>query len=175
MYVSKFLQLKTRRYLRKNEVKRKTTDYGVARKIGIIFTSEGIEKHKAVKSFIKSLKEEGKDVTVLSYLKKGHENHEFLFDFISANDISFWGSITNESAQKFAGESFDYLLDLDTTSNQIIENILAMSKAKCRVGMYQEKKDLFFELMISPENPESVEDLIKDIHHYTKRLIVNGE
>jgi hypothetical protein len=175
MYVTKFLQLNTKRHLRKNLSTRGTTDYRKAKKIGIVFSTEGIEKHNAVKTLVKDLQEDGKEVTVISFLPPGKQNHEFLFDIISPNDISFWGSLQNEDAKRFADESFDYLLDLDTNSNEIIDNILAMSKAKCRVGIYHEKRDPYFELMINPKNPDSVQELIKDIHHYTKKITVNGE
>lgn len=174
MYVNKFLQLNTKRHLRKNRSQRVTTDYKKASKIGIVFSTEGMDKHNAIKSLVKELKEEGKEVSVISYLPPKQQNHEFLFDIISANDISFWGTLKNEEARKFVMESFDYLLDLDTASNGIVENILAMSKAKCRVGIYREGKGPFFELMISPKNPDSVQDLIQDIHFYTKNISVNG-
>ena len=173
MYVAKFLQFNTKRYLKKNKVHRITTDFIKSNKIGIIFSAEGMQKHNAVKSLIKKLKEQGKEVTVLSYLATGQQNHEFLFDIIGPNDINFWGLNKNDDAEKFADESFDYLLDLDITSNQVIENILAKSKAKCRVGIYKEGKGPFFELMISPKNPESSEELINDIYHYTKSITVN--
>jgi hypothetical protein len=173
MYVAKFLQFNTKKSLRKNKVHRVTTDFIKSNKIGIIFSAEGMQKHNAVKSLIKKLKEQGKDVTVLSYLASGQQNHEFLFDIIGPNDINFWGLNKNEDALKFADETFDYLLDLDITRNLVIENILAKSRAKCRVGIYKEGMGSFFELMISPQNPESSEELINDIYHYTKSITVN--
>ncbi|NNF22089.1 MAG: hypothetical protein HKN67_09110 [Saprospiraceae bacterium] len=150
-----------------------TTDFVKSQKIGIIFSAGGMQKHNAVKSLIRKLKEQGKEVSALSYLAPGQQNHEFLFDIFGPNDISFWGINQNAEVEKFADEPFDYLLDLDVSSNPIIENILARSKAKCRVGIYKEGKGPFFELMISPKNSESSEELIRDIYHYTKSIIVN--
>lgn len=174
MYVKKFLQFNTNRLLRRNTTARSTTDFKKATRIGIIFSAEGIEKHNAIKKLIKDLKNDGKKVTVLSYLGKGKQNHEFLFEIISSNDVSFFGSLRNDIAIKFAEEEFDYLLNLDTSGNHIIENILAMSKAKCRVGIYREDTNPFYELMISPKNPDSTEDLIQDIYRYTKNITING-
>jgi hypothetical protein len=175
MFISKFLEFNTKRYLRKNEVDRKTIGFRKAQKIGIIFSAEGIEKHHAIKSLIKDLKEEGKEVAVLSFLGKGKQNHEFLFDIITVNDIGFWGSIQNENILKFAEEPFDYLFHLDTTDNRILDNILAMSKAKCRVGLFKEGRGSYFELMINPKDPASSEELIHDIYHYTKTITVNDK
>ena len=173
MFKTKFIELKTKRYLRKNATKRLTTDYGEANNIGIIFSSEDLLKHKAVKSFVKKLTLEGKNVTVISFVGKGKQNHEFLYDIITPGDISFWGSINDETAQKFVNESFDYLFNLDLDSNQVIENILAKSKAKCRVGIYNEEKSSFYELMINPGKEGSISNLIEDIHHYARKLTVN--
>ena len=111
MYVTKFLQFNTKRHLKKNKVQRMTTDFIKSRKIGVIFSAEGMQKHNAVKSLIKKLKEQGKEVTVLSYLAPGRHNHEFLFDIIGPNDISFWGVNRSDDAQKFIEESFDFLLE----------------------------------------------------------------
>jgi len=175
MFKKKFIRLKTKRYLRKNETQRLTTDYGQANRIGIIFSAEDLLKHQAVKSFVKTLTAEGKQVTVLSYLGKGKHNFEFLFDIITPNDINIWGTINSETAQEFANEPFDYLFNLDLDSNQVIENILAMSKAKCRVGRYGEDKSPFYELMINPKQGGSISNLIEDIHHYARKLTVNGK
>lgn len=147
----------------------------MAKNIGIIFTVEGPDKHKAIKAFVKELENEGKNVEVMSYLGKGKDNYEFLFNFISYGDINIWGKIKNEDALKFSEKKFDYLFNIDHIRNRIIENILARSKAKCRIGVYVENNDAFYELMVNSKDNDSPRELIQIMHHYAKKIVVNGE
>lgn len=175
MFKKKFLSLNTKLFLKKNKVSRTTTGYLRAKIIGIIFTVEGLDKHKAIKSFIKELENEGKNVEVLSYLGKGKDNYEFLFNFISYGDINIWGKLKNKAALKFSEKKFDYLFNIDHARNRIIENILARSKARCRIGVYVENNDAFYELMVNSKNNDNPEELIQTMHHYARKIVVNGK
>ncbi len=175
MFKKKFLSLSTKLFLKKNKASRPTTGYRRAKNIGIIFTVEGTDKHKAIKSFVKELENDGKNVEVLSYLGKGKDNYEFLFDFISNGDINLWGKLINETALKFSEKKFDYLFNIDHTRNRILENILARSMAKCRIGVYTENNDAFYELMVNSKHNDNPEELIQTMHHYARKIVVNGK
>ncbi len=174
MFKKKFLNLRTKAILRKNDALRESTAFQKAKFVGIIFAIEGMEKHKAVKRFIKDLEDEGKEVEVLTYLGKGRDNHEFLFDFIAPGDISFWGNITNQRALTFAEKEFDYLFNFDNSRNHVIENILARSKAKCRVGCYSKENLDFFEFMVQPQSVGTEGSIVGDLSHYVRKITVNG-
>lgn len=148
---------------------RSSTSYDQAKSIGIIFSTDDLKKHETVKKFVKRLERDGKKVHVLSFLPKGKENFEFLFDFFTEKDVSFWGNFTAELVINFANKPFDYLFYLDVDSNLLIKNILAMSKAKCRVGKFDEENNAFFELMIQTHNG-STEYLVDEMYKYTKIL-----
>ena len=60
MLNKKFLSLKTRSYLRKNDTKRANLAYNSAKTVGIIFTTEDLKKHELIKKFIKDLENDGK-------------------------------------------------------------------------------------------------------------------
>ena len=174
MFKKKFLNLRTRSFLRQNKSARESRTFRQAKHVGILFSIEGIEKHKAVKTFIKSLEDEGKQVEVLTYLGKGKDNHEFLFDFISANDISFWGNITNTRALTFADKEFDYLFNFDVYRHHVIENILARSKAKCRVGCFNNENEDFFEFMVRPKSIDTEGAVVSDLSHYARQIVTKG-
>lgn len=164
----KFLNIRTRSALKRNKAVRSTIPYQAASQIGIIFTVEDKMKHQQVKEFIARLQQDGKDVQVLEYLPKKKDNPEFMFDFFTAQDLTFWGKINNSTADKFCRINFDYLFNIDTQSNPLILNLLANCKAHCRVGRFQEKSSPFFELMI--ETNGSIQGLIDHMYEYTKKL-----
>jgi len=162
------LTYKTKSLAKKNTAERTSKAYSSAEHIGILFTIEDLNKHEKIKGFIEDLEDDGKQVDVLAYLPKNKENHEFFFDFFTAKDFNFWGSITSDKIEAFASKSFDYLLYLDNTSDLIMRNLLAKSNAKCRVGKFSEENEPFCEMMINTEG--SVESLIEEIYKYTKIL-----
>jgi hypothetical protein len=163
-----FLKYKTRSYLKHNTALRTSLPYNKANSIGIIFSVEDRRKHDDIKEFVRRLELEGKHVTVMSFLPKNADNYEFLFDFFTEKDLNFWGNIQSESANRFADMTFDFLFYLDTEPNPFILNILARSRAHCRVGKYFPKGEQYFEFML--EIKGGTKALIDGIHRYASKI-----
>jgi hypothetical protein len=168
MFKMSFLQMRTSSALKKNHILRASTPYKHAQNIGIIFSVEDKQKHDDVKDLIRHFEQDGKKVSVLEFLPKKKDNYEFLFDFFSITDLTFWGKINSSKAIKFSETSFDYLYYIDRQSNPLVLNLLAQSKAHCRVGRYNEQDSPFFEFMIEHEG--GTKELITNMYNYTKRL-----
>ena len=162
------LKLKTRSQLKRNKTMRNNVPYSAAVTVGIIFSVEDKQKHDIVKDFIKKLEHDGKKVTVISFLPKNKENYEFLFDFFTEKDLTFWGTITSPNAITFSETPFDYLYYLDKEPNPMIMNLLAKSKAKCRVGKFYNSYQPYFELMI--ESNDETRGLADNMYQYTRSL-----
>ena len=162
------LKFNTNSYLKRNKALRVSLPYKQALNVGIIFSVEDKAKHDEIKDFIKRLEQDGKHVTVMSFLPKNKDNYEFLFDFFTDKDLSIWGQLTSNSATRFANNQFDLLYYIDITPNPFILNLLARSKAKCRVGKFWEKNQGFFEMMI--ETKDGLKSLIDVMYKYTSAL-----
>ena len=164
----KLLKYKTQSYLRNNKTARFSEAYKKAGSVGVIFTVEDRKKHDQIKNLIRKMEHDGKQVKALGYLPPDQENYEFLFDFFTYREISMWGNITAPSALKFAETSFDFLLYLDTAPNEYILNLVAKSKAKCRIGTFWPEGEPYFEMMI--ESKGDSRRLIEDVYRYTTAL-----
>lgn len=162
------LKYKTRSMLKNSTAVRTSLPYNQAHSIGVIFSVEDKRKHDEVKEFVKRLELEGKHVKVICFLPKNKDNYEFLYDFFTEKDLSFWGSITSENALRFADTPFDFLFYIDTTPNPLVLNIIARSKARCRVGKFFEKGEPYFEFML--DTNEGTKSLIDGMHAYASRL-----
>src|SRR4051812_45790040 len=114
------LKYKTKSYLKRNKTLRTNLPYKQGINVGIIFTVEDKLKHDLIKEFIKKLENDGKKVSVISFLPKKKENYEFLFDFFTDEDLSIWGNINSASASSFSDTPFDFLFYLDTRPNALI-------------------------------------------------------
>lgn len=163
-----FLKTRTSNQLKKNKAVRKSTDYKKAETVGILFSVEDRKKHDDIKEFIHKLQQDGKKVQVLEFLPEKKENYEFMFDFFTLKDVSFWGKIESTKTLKFSDTAFDYLFCLDTKLNPMISYVLARSKSKCRVGKYFENAEQLFEFMIDSHG--GTKGLIDGMYKYTQQL-----
>jgi hypothetical protein len=163
-----FLNYKTRTHLKKNKAIRTSLPYKQALSVGLIFTVEDRAKHDVIKDFVRHLEQDGKHVKVISLLPKNKENYEFMFDFFTEKELTFWGNIESSSANKFVDSPFDFLYYLDAEPNPLLLNLIARSKARCRVGKFFEAGTPFFELMIETKN--TVKGMIEEMYRYTKVL-----
>ena len=168
MFKMSFLQMRTNAALRKNNFLRSSTPYKQAQTIGIIFSVEDKQKHEDIKELVRNLEQDGKKVSVLEFLPRKKDNFEFLYDFFTVESLTFWGKIDSQHATSFSDSPFDYLFYIDNESNPLILNLLAQSKAKCRVGTYHELESSFYELMI--EYKGATKTLISNMYNYTKQL-----
>ncbi len=163
-----FLNIRTNSHLKRNKTIRTNLPYKQALTVGIIFTVEDKQKHDVVKELVKKLEHDGKKVQVMEFLPKKKDNYEFMFDFFTEDDLTFWGNITSAQALKFADTPFDFLIYLDTVSNPLILHLLARSKSPCRIGKAWPASQPFFELMI--ESTSSTRSLMENIYTYTTQL-----
>ncbi len=163
-----FLEMRTQRQLRKNRAERTSISFKKARHVGLLFTIEDRKKHDYIKKLIHNLELEGKKIEAFAFLPPQKENYDFLFDFFTPEDISFWGAVKSERALRFADTPFDYLLCLDQKPKSHIRYLLARSRARCRAGAYSEELQPFFELMVN--GVKSNVELIDQLYQYTSKL-----
>jgi hypothetical protein len=169
-----FLQRRTERLLSENPSIGNTVGYAGAKKIGILFTQSDRNKYMAIRNLIKQLKNDNKQVEVLCFLEKGGENFDFLYDYITSSDVGLLGRMQSPSATKFSQTTFDYLFYLDLKENVYLENVLAMTKASCRIGFYNKNKDGLLDLMINTNSDSDIEEAVQMILYYTKKLGSDG-
>ena len=169
MVGQKLLIYRTSRFAKKRTGRKCSISYGEAKRIGIIFTTADLEKHLLIKEFIKKLENDGKEVDVLTFLPKNEVNHEFIFNYFTEKDITFFGKFNNRDVIRFAARYFDFLFCIDLNPHPLTESILAITKAKCRVGCYIANRDHLFELMIQPKE-RTTENLVDEFFRYIKIL-----
>lgn len=164
------LMLKSRIALKYNKVRRTTPDFESARSIGILI--KDIHKHTTlIKKIIKELEAEGKKVHILSYEKNKKDIAQGIkYDIITKKDVSLMGNFKSFAIKKFIKTDFDYLFSLNTSSFLLFENILARCSAKCRVGIFNENKKEYFEMMIHPGKENSLGSLAEQMIFYTRLI-----
>jgi len=168
MILGQALSYKTKQFQKDNTSLRSSISFAEAKHIGIIFSNDEPEKVLMAEKLSSIYRKEGKQIKVIVYDRNVQIKH-LPFESFSKKDVTFWGKFLNESINQFSQISFDFLICLDEHPGVIIQNILAKSKAKCRVGVWNnlELENKMFELIIQTSKETN---LVDNIYSYTKNI-----
>ena len=164
-----FLNIRTKKSLLHNKTERLSTPFQQVKSVGILFTSDGDDKLNRVRAFGQQLEALGKSVSILEFMPKIKKNTVFSgLPWFCMKDISLWGIIRNAEEENFVKAGFDYLFLADSEPNIVLLNVLARSKARCRVGQSGSGRTAFLDLMIQPA--ATSHDLLTEMLNYTQKL-----
>ena len=159
------IALQLPKLVKKSTVRRRTVNYRDAERVGVLTTLDEYDKQQVIDEFVDRLVADGKEVEVLCYDKRQNRSKIFGYIQFSERDISLFGSIRAEYVLDFIHRDFDYLFHLDTESDVILDKILVLSRAKCRVGCDLPEHHDFYELMVKAD---SLDDMREMIFHYVR-------
>jgi len=168
MILTPWLNHRTNKAQKTNLNIRKSIAYKEALKIGIIFYNDEQSKIAAVDKLSALLKMDSKQVKVLAYERRNDIKH-LPYDSITNDNFSFWGSYIGKPLTDFINAEFDFLICLDEQPNTLVRSILASSKAKCRVGRYEESNQPSFEMLLKNTKSEE-KDWVDSIYQYIKMI-----
>lgn len=149
MIFKKYIQHKNKKLRKLSSSGHHNISYKNSTTLGMIFTHNSIDKISRAEQLSKMFMKDGKTVKVMAFKPVGQVNH-LPYDTFTLKDITFWGDYTRSNVNNFINHEFDFLFCIDDEPDLIIENIVASSKAKCRVGKYNDSNQDLFELMIGP-------------------------
>lgn len=94
------------------------------------------------------------------------------FKFFSKRNLNFVGKPQNSSVDFFIDKQFDILIDLSIEDFYPIQYIVALSKAKLKVGRFIEG-DNYYDFMIDIKKDNTLDNLINQIELYLSIVNVN--
>ena len=159
MILGQALTYKTNRFIKVNHNIRASVSYDKAVHIGVVFSNDSPEITKHVEYIHSLLKKDGKKIKILAYERDIQVKH-LPFPSFTKKDVTFWGNYKNQSVHNFSSIPFDFLICLDSNPGIIIQNLLAKSKAKCRVGVCNnfENYNKLFELIVQNSSHSNIVD-----------------
>ena len=135
-----------------------------SQKVGIV-TSKEIYKTSGFKSFINKLSSKGMDTDILVFSEDKALTESSTSQY-GIQDYNWSGKIKSPLVNKFIKTPFDFLFSVNTSSILHIENILALSKAKCRIGTCTNQKSEHLDFMIKVKENSSIDKLTSSMLHY---------
>ena len=150
-----------------------------AKKVGILFNATHMVSFEIIKDFVKQISTKENKISVLGYVHSKKLIDHYLyrkgFDFFTRNELNWFYKPTSESVQEFIKTPFDLLINLNLEEYYPIKYILAVSKARFKVGKYSEGQ-AFLDFMIDIEKEkETMENLKKEIEANSQKNGRNKE
>lgn len=170
-----FLNIKSRQAAKNNTVARKMVPYSEAKQIGLLFKGEEND-YQVINHFVKRLTAEGKQIKGLTFFDQVQSTgYDFNFDYFTGEQISSTGNITSEKVNRFIETRFDYVFCICRYSFLPFDYILLQSRARYRIGMYQDEKPECFEFMLKPQPNQPFSEAIDQLLQYTQALTLQGK
>jgi hypothetical protein len=151
----------------------------VALIIGLIYTLEvdNPEKTAAVLRAVEKIKATGKQVKVLCYLPVHQMSPTRAFKSFSKQDINLLGSTKKKELNDFLQTRFEHLYHLDLTSEPVLDYIITICTAKCKVGNFMAGRndtmfDILFKGLVEIDKKFTFDNLISKMLNYMQLLKV---
>jgi len=120
-------------------------NYPLISTVLILFESDNIERNKYVKSIIKQLQEDGKEVTAWGFIDKKNIQSAVLRDYriLGSKDINLIGKPKSDLLEEFTWKHFDMLIDLNTNNLLALKYLALYARADFKAGgeLAQVKED----------------------------------
>ena len=148
---------------------RETVPFKDATQIGILVKRKN-QNVAIVKKFLTLLRSEGKELHVLYYNDENDISKGMDVKMLGKKDINWIGKFKPYGIKKFIKTEFDYLFCLNTSPFLPFENVVALSRAKCRIGIYNKRYKHSYELMIHTKQKEGLARLAEQMIFYVKQI-----
>ena len=154
----------TKKYL---QAKRNTKVCTIAsaKSIGILFDATEPASFEIIRDFVKRLENNKKEITILGYVNDKKLIDHYLyrkgFDFFTKTNLNWYNKPENESIEQFISKPFDVLFNLSLRELFPLQYILALSKAKLKVGKFSPEQP-YLDLMIDIEKEKEAMNNIRN-------------
>ncbi len=157
------------------EGERHTLNYEDTEQIGVLFLTRNEKMFRFINRFYEKIKADGKSFDALTFDYDIRQSpYIFPYSFFKVQDISLFGKIKSSVVEEFINKEFDYLYCVTVEPDiDMFDQILARSKAKCRVGNYREDKSDLYEMMIRLNGDEDIDKLIAQMLKRTQAIRYN--
>ena len=165
------------RRIKRVKRKRAFFDLDTANTFGVVFDATQEDLFKSAITFIKSLRNNGKNVVGLAYGQtksalEFFEKHPNI-DFFALSESSWLGYPKGQIVSDFYSKEFDVLINLDKSDNIQIKYVAGMSKAKLKIGRTG-NNDLLYDFMLDLKDNQKLDNYIEQIVHYMSIIKATG-
>ena len=160
------------REIRNHVRKPHTVPFEDVKTIGILYEATDEQNYELVKSYVKEIRDQKKDVLALGYIdQKELPNMRFAklgLDFFTRKSLNWHLRPVHPMVTKFMNADFDILIFLNIDKSIPLKYIAASAKAKFKIGKYDRKNSRFCDFMIKTEEHIPLKQFIELVNQYLK-------
>ena len=149
------------------------TNLGDARTIGIIYDSTNPDHDITITKFAEMLRNKGKTVEIMAYVNDKKIDHKGDIALFNPKAVNWYGVPLDPRVNTFANKPFDLLICALLEESKPLEYIAYLSKAKYRVGPFDENKTDCYDLMIEMGNRKELTYLLQQMIHFLEKIHYN--
>lgn len=152
-----------------NKTKHQSVHFDKAKTIGLLFDGTELPEREKVLAYAARLKKEGKRVKLLAFMDNKVDNSGFTFKSFNRDELDFSNCPKSDEVKTFINEPLDLLINLSLRPTSPFKLILASSKARFRVGLYDPTAN-FYELMIDLPAKNDINKFISQVEVYLNKM-----
>jgi hypothetical protein len=149
---------------------RMVTNLADARSIGIVYDSTDPDHDIIITKFAEMLRGRGKTVDIMAFINDKKIDHKGDIKIFNPKAVNWYGIPLDERVTAYCEAPFDLLICAILSENKPLEYIAYMSKAKYRVGPFDELKTRYYDLMIEIGNKKDLNYLLQQMVHFLEKI-----
>ncbi len=141
-----------------------------AKTVGIVYNSTNPDNDIIITKFAEHLRTDGKTVDILGFVDDKKIDHKADVLIFNTKNLSWNRTPVDERVEKFADKNFDLLLAAFTEENFPLEYVSRTSKAKWRLGIFDEKKTDYYDMMINMGDKNDLQHFLNQSTHFLNKI-----
>jgi len=141
-----------------------------ATNVGIVYCGDNPNDVEFMKSYVQTLRNLGKQVKSLGFIHVKELplglNGSMMHQYYALKELNWYYKPSSQFIDNFVNDTFDILMDFGIPTQLPIKFISSMSKARCKVGRYEQKYVDFYDIMIESDESQKLEYVVKTTHEY---------
>lgn len=165
--------------VKKLKHKREVVGFDDAKKIGLLYDATDDYNYEVVKQYVKSIRSQQKDILALGYVDKkvlpANQFAQYGLDFFTRKNLNWQMIPDNPIVTNFINEKFDILINLNNNKCFPLRYIAAVSNARFRVGRFDKKNMICYDMMIHLKGEPGIKNMIEETENYLRQIKTSHE
>lgn len=153
---------------------RETVNFDAAKKIGLLYDATEPRNFEIIKEYVKDMRSRQKEVLALGYVdKKELPQNQFAqlgLDFFTRKNLNWQFFPNSLEVTNFIREPFDIVMNLSENSIFPLRYIAALSKARFRVGRFDQSSIPCYDMMIEATPDTDLKQFIRQAEDYLRKI-----
>lgn len=168
-------QIKFAQEIHKLKIKHEIVAFENAASIGLVYDATNEVDYETIRAYVKTIRSQyKKDVLSMGFVDKKEmppsQFAQYGMDFFTRRDLDFRMIPKNPLVDNFIEKKFDILINLHSGNCFPLRYICALSRARFRIGPYDKKNTMCYDMMIHRSGETSLKTIIQETEEFIRKI-----